>query len=236
MALHLKWFAGAAFVLGCLVTAGDARGQLSADPYKPYNAEYEQYIYPSYPSGLGVTPNQTLLEGRGGAARAYQRFMEEEDEMDRAGSGSSAAPFRRGVGVPYYRAYRHYDEAYNRVYTPNKEADQRYMASRRTRDEIYSQYLTERDPKKKAQLLKEYREYSQRALRQLNETPGAPPRRTPRSAESTVPPRPPVPGSARTRRPSETLDRALREENASRKRPEPSKPAVRPAAPRTTTP
>ncbi|MDR3639416.1 MAG: hypothetical protein P4L84_36785 [Isosphaeraceae bacterium] len=186
-------------VLSMLALTRDASAQLSADPYKPYNAQYEQYIYPSYPTEGGVAPNQSLLEGGGGGAHAYQRFMEEEDEMDRAASNSSVSPGRRGVGVPYYRAYRDYDKAYSRVYTPNKKADEAYLASRQTRDDLYSQYLKETDPKKKASLLKEYQEYNQRAMRELNETRTPSSRRSTARADATATPRPPIPGTERSR-------------------------------------
>src|SRR5712675_3774671 len=36
------------------------------DPYKPYNAGYDQFVYPTYPNGIGLVPNQNVLEGRSG--------------------------------------------------------------------------------------------------------------------------------------------------------------------------
>jgi len=182
-------------ILSVLPVTKNARAQLSADPYKPYNSQYEQYVYPSYPGDSGVAPNQSLLQGGGGGARSYQRFLEEEDEMDRAAPGSSVTSSRRAIGVPYYRAYRDYDRAYNRVYSPNKNADDKYLASRRSRDEVYSQYLAERDPKKKAQLLKEYQGYDQRARRELTEGRSINARRPAGGNEGTAPPRPPIPGA-----------------------------------------
>jgi hypothetical protein len=232
-----------------LFAAGRVSAQLSADPYRPYNEQYEQYVYPSYPTGVGVVPNQAVLEGRGGSARSFQRYLEEEDEMDRASSNASVAPGRRGVGSPYYRAYRDYDETYRRVYTPNKSADETYLANRKTRDGIYSEYLRETDPKKKAALLKEYQEYSQKALRQLNQGRGRGTRPAAERANAPSRPRPPIPGSAPTpargaaggrsgeqpsppARPSnaEILRRSEMQDRAPRPRPAPpSVPSRRPA-------
>lgn len=242
---------GTILTILCTLSAGtSARGQLSADPYKPYNAEYEQYVYPSYPGELGVTPNQSLLQGRGGSARSYQRFLEEEEEMDRASSSFSTAPGRRGIGVPYYRAYRDYDKAYNRVYAPNKEADASYLANVRARDDLYARYLAAKDPKKRAALLKEYQDVHRRALSALGQGRNTASRRPrPSGGEAGTPPRPPIPGTTERRsgrsagtggrsragsspNPSNTdvLNRSESRERASRPRPEPPPlPTRRPA-------
>src|SRR4051812_13477163 len=76
----------------------------TADPYKPYNGAYEQFVYPTYPNGLGYVPNQGVLTGRSGTGRANQ-FQNFVDDLDGGGLGDEpgSAPRRSGPGVPYYQ-------------------------------------------------------------------------------------------------------------------------------------
>lgn len=144
----------------------------TADPYKPYNQQYEQFVYPTYPGGYGLSPNQGVLEGRSGysGANQFQRFLDAEGE---AGFDVSGGRRRSGPGVPYYSAYRQYDREYDRVYQPNKASDQSYYEDKQARHEKYLAYLKERDPKKRAELYREYTSNARKVTRDL-----AGPRRT----------------------------------------------------------
>ena len=75
-----------------------------------------------------------------------------------------SVPSSRGRGgiEPYYRAHREFDQAFNRVYSPNEAADKTYYKDQQARTEKYLEYLREADPKKRAEL---YREYNQQSLR-----------------------------------------------------------------------
>src|SRR3954468_15787375 len=70
-------------LLASMGWAGRSQAQdHTADPYKPYNQQYEQFVYPTYPTGFGLTPNQNVLEGRSGYSgpNQFQRFLEAEGE------------------------------------------------------------------------------------------------------------------------------------------------------------
>jgi len=145
-----------------------AVAQFSPDPYKPWNSEYESYIYPRYPGPDGIYPNQGVLSMPSGArsANRYQNFLDEL-EGDTNEPGRPYVSPRRSIGVPYTRAFRQYDQTYGRVYTPNREADREYNASRQARDELYSELRATKDPAQRSRLRKEYELYNRQTLREL---------------------------------------------------------------------
>jgi hypothetical protein len=168
--------------------AGRSRAQdHTADPYKPYNQQYEQFVYPTYPTGYGLSPNQGVLEGRSGfsGANQFQRFLEAEGD---AGVEFGQGRRRSGPGIPYYSAYRQYDQEYDRVYQPNKTSDESYYKDRNARHEKYVAYLKERDPRKRAELYREYISDSRKVSRDLANPRGTSARRTSASGPSTTKP------------------------------------------------
>jgi len=154
------------FVLTSMGWAGQAKAQdHTADPYKPYNQQYDQFAYPAYPTGFGLTPNQGLLE-RGGyrGANQFQRFLDSDaGAADEFGTGR----MRSGPGVPYYSAYRQYDKDYGRIYQPNQESDKGFREDQRTRHDKYIAYLKERDPRKRAELYRAYTKDANKVSRDL---------------------------------------------------------------------
>jgi len=159
----------------------------TADPYKPYNSAYESYVYPSYPTN-GLMPNQSVLEGRAGGygrANRFQDYMEGgEDDF---GFGRS----RSGAGVPYYSAYRQFDR-YGRDYdrgTQGASGDRAYHEDQQARQEKYLEYLRERDPKKRAELYREYTSESRKAARDLSNTRGSLSRANSTAADKSANPR-----------------------------------------------
>src|SRR4051794_19320382 len=95
-------------LLGLAALASDSHLRAqdhTGDPYKPYNSAYEQFVYPVYPTGAGLLPNQAVLEGRGGysSANRLQEYLNGGD----AGLGEPGYSRRRtGPGVPYYSAHQ----------------------------------------------------------------------------------------------------------------------------------
>ncbi|AGA26595.1 hypothetical protein [Singulisphaera acidiphila] len=154
------------FVLTSMGWVGSAKAQdHTADPYKPYNQQYEQFVYPAYPSGYGLTPNQNLLERGGyGGANQFQRFLDsEEGPSDELGTGRR----RSGPGIPYYSAYRQYDKDYGRIYQPNQESDKAFQQDQRSKHDKYIAYLKERDPRKRAELYRAYTRDANKVSRDL---------------------------------------------------------------------
>jgi len=144
-----------------------AGAQHTPDPYNivgEYNLGYQDSMYAAYPNGIGFSPNQGVLQGqsRSGVARANQ-FQSYLDGLE----GRSDTSLGRGRGgiEPYYRAHRQYDDVFNRIYSPNEAADKTYYADQEQRTKKYLEYLKESDPKKRAQLYREYNKESLRAAR-----------------------------------------------------------------------
>ncbi len=184
---------------GWIAGYSNARGQLSPDPYKPFNSQYEQYVFPSYPTGDGVSPNQSLLDARPSyrSANQYRSFLDEMDEAANGPVGSSSSTIRRGIGTPYYQAHRDYNRSHGRVYTPNGTADQDYLANRQARDDAWSDYqrFKGRDPKAAAKALKEYELYNEKTRRDLSANRTEPARRpaanpSRETSRDSAPPRP----------------------------------------------
>ncbi len=147
--------------------AAPARGQHTADPYNPYNQEYDSYVYSQFPTSPGLLPNQVILDGRSSirGANQFQSFMNRTDTF---GAEDVYGPRRTGPGVPYYSAYRRYDRDYDRYYQPNTSSNRAYFRDQQARQQKYLDYLKERDPKRRVQLYREYSQANLRASRDLS--------------------------------------------------------------------
>ncbi len=149
-----------------------AQAQHTPDPYNivgEYNNQYEPYMYATYPSASGTLPNQARLDGRSGIrnANSFQSAMDfdsDDDDYFGRGPGSRMA----GPGTPYYRAYRRFDPEFDRNYRPNKEADKSYYSDQERRNTKYFEAVREKDPRKRAQLLREYNLENLRSARTLS--------------------------------------------------------------------
>jgi hypothetical protein len=141
------------------------------DPYNivgEYNRQYEPYMYATVPTMPGTLPNQERLDPRSGlsGANRFQSYLENDDESDdfrRTGSSRLSGP-----GVPYYRANRQFDKEFQRNYRPNDVADRSYYTSQQQRNDMYFQALREPDPRKRAQLFREYNTEAMKASRSLS--------------------------------------------------------------------
>jgi hypothetical protein len=150
-------------LLGCVLvglwgTTGGAQG-FGPDPFQPYNSDYSQYVWPIAPTNDYGYNSQALRGLRG--ANQFQSYMNSIQGQGTARSG------RGGAGTPYYRANREYDRDFGRVYQPNEKADKRFDEYREKSTDLYFKYLRQTDPRKRAQLLREYnraRSESDRAL------------------------------------------------------------------------
>ena len=152
------------------VLAPTGRAQHTPDPYNivgEYNLGYQDSMYANYPNGVGLSPNQGVLQGRSGVARSnqFQSYLEEPRRgRQRLGPFIPSGRGRGGI-EPYDRAHRQFDEAFNRVYAPNEAADKTYNADKNARTKKYLEYLKESDPKKRAQLYRAYNQANLRAVR-----------------------------------------------------------------------
>ncbi len=148
-----------------------AQAQHTPDPYNivgEYNNQYEPYMFATNPSMPGTLPNQAALNGRSGSRNAnnFQRYLEDDEAPNDL--PRSSITHQSGPGTPYYRAYRQFDDDFQRTYRPNELADKSYYSGQQKLNEKYFQALRETDPRKRAQLLREYNLENVRAARELS--------------------------------------------------------------------
>jgi hypothetical protein len=149
-----KWLQSSLTALVILVApAGTSivwgQGGYGPDPFKPYNWQYDQYTYPM--ATTNIAPGGIPQMGNRGA-NAFQGYL---DEL--SGSGRQG-PERRGIGVPYFRSAvdPSFDPKGDREYRPNFKANQTYEQTQEVITRKYLAYFSEKDPKRRAELLKDY--------------------------------------------------------------------------------
>lgn len=121
-----------------------SRGQSSYNPYEPFNNQYREY---SRPGGFN------MFDAMSSNRSQNSTYEAEMDRLlgDRETSGGKSRDSDR-----YYNAFRKYDEQLGRIYRPNQDVDKLYNQRKSNRDSIYFKALREKDPKKKAALMKSY--------------------------------------------------------------------------------
>lgn len=135
---------GALSILLLHQLAGQARAQSAYNPYEPFTNQYRDYSRPG-----GFNAFDTMSNNRSQNS-TYQA------EMDRLLGGRETATGKSRDSDRYYNAYRKYDEQLDRLYRPNQKVDELYNQRKNTRDSVYFKALRERDPKKRAEMLKSY--------------------------------------------------------------------------------
>ena len=137
------------FAVGALGQA-TAWGQYqSTDPYDPYNALYRPFAYPSY--GNPALPNQNRLGIIGGGDPGSVTSIDGADGLFGRGQGRL-----EGLGVPSVRPG-------GDSYVPN--AGDTFYEEQAERQKLYFEALNEKDRRKRAELLRKYRELSSKAAR-----------------------------------------------------------------------
>ena len=170
------------YLLG-FTTASRAQG-MGADPFRPYNAQYDAFVFPIAPGPMDAGFNNGMPRQGIRGANQFENYLNSLQ-----GTGSHA-----GAGTPYYKANRAYDREFNRDYRPNREADKGFDTNQELVTELYFRYLREKDPQKRAEIFRDYNRARSRADRDL----AAP--RTARRSPATLPARraPPALGSEPT--------------------------------------
>ncbi len=186
-----------------------------ADPFRPYNSQYDAYTYPMGPATPGGGQGAMLPRMGNAGANRFQGYL---DEM--AGAGRAETE-RYGIGMPYYRSSidPSFDPKGTRDYRPNRQADQSFERSQELITRKYLAYFSEKDPKKRAGLLEEYnrtRARVSRAMSSRRENPS-------RTLEAAI-------GGDTDRRRPASADRAAADRAAADRAADdsPSAPSVRP--------
>jgi hypothetical protein len=152
-----SWLLASGFVLMPALSATvRAQGGFGPDPFNPYNSQYAPYTLPMGPAGPAG--------GQGGAIqprdgiRGANQF---QDYLEGLGGGGRNSSDRANIGMPYYRSA--VDPDYNprgrgtRQYQPNTRANTNFEQAQQSVTEKYFAYYSERDPARRAELMKEYR-------------------------------------------------------------------------------
>lgn len=152
--------------------AGSAHAQGSFDPYSPLLNQYNSYAFPSAPSNLalpGAARRDADLSRGIGAPSTANQFSPESifSERDRF-SEDAPRPRGTGIGVPYTQSYRQYDRDLGRIYSPNERVDKGFYEGQQERYKLYLDAMREKDPKKRAQMLREVNNLTAKAGRDLS--------------------------------------------------------------------
>jgi hypothetical protein len=206
------WLLLVALLSLCLANVSYAQG-FGADPFRPYNSQYDPFVYPIVPGATDFGQNQSPYAG----VRQANRFEEYMNSIQSGGMGA-----RSGIGAPYYNANRTFDREFNRIYRPNEKADAKFDLTQEKVTDLYFQALREKDSKKRAELFKRYKDARTRAGRELESQRGLGQRTTTKSArressaakatdssrmrDRTLASPPPALSSGRTRTRSGTAD------------------------------
>jgi hypothetical protein len=149
------------FLLGVLLATA-ARGQgFGPDPFQPYNSQYAPFITPVAPGPMDYGYNSGMARGIRGANQ-FENYLQ---SLETSAAGARAG--NAGVGVPHFQANRAYDREFDRLYQPNKAADKRFKANQASVNQWYFDYLREKDPKKRAEIFRNYNRERSRADREL---------------------------------------------------------------------
>jgi hypothetical protein len=137
------------------------------DPFQPYNAQYEPFVYPLGPANPGAG------QSAGANVRSGVRTANDwENYMNSLAGAGRAGTERFGIGMPYYRSAvdPRFDKEGKREYRPNRKADTAYVRTTELVAEKYLAYFAERDPARRAALLRDYSQTRRRMMRALSAT------------------------------------------------------------------
>jgi hypothetical protein len=128
------------------------------DPFRPYNRQYDAYTYPMGQMGLDAAMSR--MGNRN--ANQFQDFLNDLQGPTKGGAGT---PYYRSAVDPNSFSQRFRDE---REYRPNRKTEQSFEEAQQQLSEKYFAYFEERDPKKRARLLKDYTLARRQATRALS--------------------------------------------------------------------
>ena len=121
------------------------------DPFRPFNSQYDSYVYPIAPGPYDPVGNPGL--NRAGVRGANQF----EDYLNGIGSTSNR----------YDQLYRSQISSQRRGFKPTSEADAKFEDQQNSLTTLYFKYLRERDPVKRAALLKQYTKARKESAREV---------------------------------------------------------------------
>ena len=134
------------------------------DPFRPYNSQYEPYVRAIGPASpaAGQSAPMNAIGNRG--ANQFQSFL---NELQGPVNTFDPTGDRFGIGQPYYRST--VDPAFSRLYRPaflpREKAERTFEETQRLINEKYFAYFEEKDPRKRARLLRDFNQAQSRVSR-----------------------------------------------------------------------
>jgi hypothetical protein len=148
----------APLAMGLLALAGSAStAKAQGNTFNPYGnsgyADYREFSYPMY-SNNPALPGQAILNGKPLITRPQANTFQQFTESLESGGSTSPPPRGTASNIPYTESFRQYDKEYDRIYRPNAKADEGFDARLKKRDQAYAKAMTEKDPVKRARMLR----------------------------------------------------------------------------------
>lgn len=149
----------ASVLLVLAAPAAQAQPGFGPDPFWPYNNQYTPYVTPMGPADPAAGGQAGDAYARDGL-RGANRFQEYLDDVQGGGPGRNLSD-RSNIGMPYFRSA--VDPTYAagrsglRQYQANSRSNETFEDNQRRVSDVYFRYYTERDPAKRAELLRQYR-------------------------------------------------------------------------------
>jgi len=133
------------------------------DPFRPYNNQYDSFTYPVGPSGFDAAQAAAMMRSGLRGANQFENYLAEIQGLGRSGTE------RYGQGLPYFRSAvdPNFDKGQKRDYRPNRSTERSFEETQQRLTAKYLAYFEERDPKKRAQLLREYQQLRRQTTRAL---------------------------------------------------------------------
>lgn len=126
------------------LSAGAAFGQSAYNPYEMNSSQFRNFSRP------GGTNPFDAVSGNRSQSSSFQQ------EMDKLYGGRETSGGLSRDRDRYYNAFRKYDEEFERVYRPNLSVDQAYNERRSSRESVYFKAFREKDPRRRAELMKKF--------------------------------------------------------------------------------
>jgi hypothetical protein len=167
-ATHMNWLRRliAGVTLGASVMGAAtvwAQG-FGPDPFRPYNSQYEPYVRAIGPASPAAGQSAPMNGIGNRSANQFQGFLNELQ-----GPANTFDPMgdRFGIGQPYYRST--VDPAFSKrfrpAFLPREKAERSFEETQRLIDEKYFAYFEEKDPRKRARLLRDFNQAQARVSR-----------------------------------------------------------------------
>ncbi len=157
------------------ISSGSASAQSAYNPYEMNSSQFRNFSRPG-----GSNPFDAV-SGNRSQSSTYQQ------EMDKLFGGRETSGGLSRDRDRYYNSFRRYDEQFERIYRPNQNVDQAYNERRSSRESIYFKAFREKDPRRRAELMKKFEKGEDLAAVRDDMKPDANKaienRRSPRSAD-----------------------------------------------------